>query len=226
MSFVRLFFVLVAVTIAAADVPSVPIPGPDETMADTVSDISYSEISRVYQGDWLLIVYAPWCGHCQRLMDNMPTIVESLQGRVKIAKIDGTEYDAVHFQFGVSGYPSIYRLHNGEVRTYDGTYTPRDIVDFALVQWETMPPLSGLDSPTNFFIRIASAYINFVTPVVTITENAGKRFNLSPEVIVISATSFVVVVAVVIAYISIRRINAKNQPPLGFLCNPVKMKEN
>lgn len=226
MSFFRLLCALVAVTIAAADVPSVPIPSLDETVADAVSEITYSEISRVYQGEWLLIVYAPWCGHCHRLMDNMPTIVESLQGHVKIVKIDGTEYDAVRFQFGVDGYPSIYRLHDGEVRTYNGTYTPEDIADFALVQWATVPPLSGWNSPTSFFIRTASRYINLITPVVTITENAGKRFDMAPEVIIILATSLIVVVAVIIAYISVRRINARKRPPLGFLCDPAKIKEN
>lgn len=203
------FLALATVTIAVADIPVVPIPGADETTFDAVVEISYSEISRVYRGDWLLIVYAPWCGHCQSLMNHMPDIVKSLHGSVKIAKIDGTEYDAVRFQFGVDGYPSIYRLHDGEVRTYSGTYSARDIAEFAKTEWMSVAPLTGWASPTSLLVRIASSYINFVTPIVTITENAGKRFDVAPEVIAIAASSCVVLVAIVIAYFCVKKLKIK-----------------
>ena len=227
MSF-SLFLVMAAVAIAtaAADVPSVPIPHPQETVSDAILEISYSDISRVYQGDWILVIYAPWCGYCQRLMDDMPAIVNALQGVAKVAKIDGTEYDAVRFQFGVDGYPSIYRLHNGEVWAYDGTHDPNDIVKFARTQWENMHPLTGWNSPTSFFVRVASAYVNFVSPAVTITENAGKHFGVAPEMIVVIVTSCILVVIVAVGYFFIRRKGTRRQPSMRFLCDPAKIKEN
>lgn len=221
-----LFLALVSVAIANVDVPTVPIPDTEETDIDAVTEISYSEISRLYKGDWFLIVYAPWCGHCMSLMASMPEIVEAVQGHIKIVKMDGTDHDALHYQFGVKGYPSIFHLHDGEVRVYLGDRSPESIGEFVKSQWKDTPPLTGWNSPTYLPVRIIAQYIDIVSPLVTISENAGKRFDIAPEIIVVVAGLCIITVLSLSGYFYVQKLKKKYPGPGETVVKSTKIKEN
>lgn len=60
----------------------------------------------------LVLFYAPWCGHCQRLMPDYNTLAEKYNGelkqeRVVIAKVDCTKETALCSSNDVTGYPRL-----------------------------------------------------------------------------------------------------------------------
>ena len=50
---------------------------------NTFQDIVYSS-----EEPWLIELYAPWCGHCTSLRPEWAKLATSLQGKIKVAKID------------------------------------------------------------------------------------------------------------------------------------------
>ncbi|OQS02763.1 thioredoxin [Thraustotheca clavata] len=79
---------------------------------------------------WLLKFYAPWCGHCKRLApvwDKLSASFKESGSSTKVGKIDCTKYRRVCSRFGVSGYPSLFFVKDGQVYKYEG---PRTIDGF------------------------------------------------------------------------------------------------
>jgi len=56
---------------------------------------------------WFIKFYAPWCGHCTQMAPAWEELAGSLQGKVRIAKLDATEHTAMASKFGVNGFPTI-----------------------------------------------------------------------------------------------------------------------
>jgi len=76
----------------------------------------------VGRGDHFLMMYAPWCGHCQRLKPAWEKLSKNpgVKG-VKIGKVDCTAEDNICKQYSVSGYPTLLYFRNGEkIDKYDG----------------------------------------------------------------------------------------------------------
>jgi protein disulfide-isomerase A1 len=75
--------------------------------------------------------YAPWCGHCKKLLPEAEKACKKLDG-VRITKVDCTEDENKDLcsKHGVSGYPTIKVFRNGEVSDYEGGRTADAIVDY------------------------------------------------------------------------------------------------
>ncbi|XP_076846743.1 protein disulfide isomerase family A, member 7 [Brachyhypopomus gauderio] len=79
----------------------------------------------------LVLFYAPWCGHCRRLEPEYERAATSLKGTVPLVKVDCTANSETCEQFGVSGYPTLKILRNGEeASSYDGPRTADGIVSY------------------------------------------------------------------------------------------------
>lgn len=88
---------------------------------------------------WLVLFYADWCGHCQKLKESggeWEKVQDRLQGtHVQIVEIkeDENSPDPWEEEFGVDGYPTIYRLESGGQKVlFEGDRTSKDIFKFAL----------------------------------------------------------------------------------------------
>lgn len=141
-------------------VKSAPIPKVNDqpvkvVVADSIDDVVFNSGKNV-----LLEFYAPWCGHCRKLVPILEEVAVSLQDDedVVIAKMDGTAND-IPTDFAVEGYPTIYFYSTtGELYSYNGGRTAEDIISF--IKKNKGPRAGAVDEQTGD----ASAAEEAVTP--------------------------------------------------------------
>jgi thiol-disulfide isomerase/thioredoxin len=74
----------------------------------------------------LILFYAPWCGHCKKLMEgeNSPwqmfTRKHGNRKDLSIDQVDCDEKPDVATQFGIGGFPTIMLFNGDKTYTYDG----------------------------------------------------------------------------------------------------------
>ncbi|CAM44485.1 protein disulfide isomerase [Leishmania braziliensis MHOM/BR/75/M2904] len=80
----------------------------------------------------MLLFYAPWCGHCQKLHPDYEKMAENLQSEnVMIAKMDATTNDFDREKFQVSGFPTIYFIPAGKPpMMYEGGRSAKEMEEF------------------------------------------------------------------------------------------------
>jgi len=76
--------------------------------------------------------YAPWCGHCKRMvpeMDKAAKILAENDPPLQLVKVDCTIHTKICGEYEVSGYPSLKLFRNGvKVSDYSGGRTSDDFV--------------------------------------------------------------------------------------------------
>jgi len=119
-----------------ADDPTVKLPG--------VSDLTPDDFDKIVKGDKHALVefYAPWCGHCKRMVGEYKTLGElvqsdpALKNRVVVAKVNADEHRSLGERFGVTGFPTIKYFARGKAvdkdnaEPYNGARTSDQFLDF------------------------------------------------------------------------------------------------
>ncbi|KAG8196511.1 hypothetical protein JTE90_012325 [Oedothorax gibbosus] len=83
-------------------------------------------------GVWLVMFYAPWCGHCKNLEPIWNQVAQSLvDTEIRVGKIDCTRFTSVAQEFSVGGFPTILFIKGHKTVEYRGDRERTDIVDFA-----------------------------------------------------------------------------------------------
>eukprot|EP00090_Calanus_glacialis_P030010 TRINITY_DN4824_c0_g1_i1.p1 TRINITY_DN4824_c0_g1~~TRINITY_DN4824_c0_g1_i1.p1 ORF type:complete len:256 (-),score=98.53 TRINITY_DN4824_c0_g1_i1:130-897(-) len=79
----------------------------------------------VSRGDHIVMMYAPWCGHCQRLKPDWEKLAKKpgVAG-VSVSKVDCTASTGTCGEYSVQGYPTLLYFRDGKkIDTYDGAKT-------------------------------------------------------------------------------------------------------
>eukprot|EP00898_Chlorokybus_atmophyticus_P001723 jgi/Chlat1/2551/Chrsp175S02436 len=97
--------------------------------------------SSMKQGDWLVEVYAPWCGACQQLAPTWHALPRHLQGHnILVGKVDGTEEKSLAGRLHIKAYPTILLFKNGKAYEYTGSRSMQDLVHFADTGFKSVAP--------------------------------------------------------------------------------------
>mmetsp|Transcript_21104 Transcript_21104/g.58704 ORF Transcript_21104/g.58704 Transcript_21104/m.58704 type:complete len:236 (-) Transcript_21104:1138-1845(-) len=136
-------------------------------------------------GKWFVKFFAPWCGHCKRLDPIWKETSSQLKedemfadAGIVMAKVDCTESMDVCSRFGVTGYPTLKYIADGQVFTYKGPRASDDLLEFAMegykaAKGEPVPaPPSWFEEllDSNQFVK---SLINDLDHIVEVRKNAA-----------------------------------------------------
>ena len=68
-------------------------------------------------GDWMVLYYAEWCGHCQTMKPEWNKVVKKLKknnNNVNIAEIESNHIDTLINKPKIQGFPTIKMYNNGK----------------------------------------------------------------------------------------------------------------
>ena len=78
--------------------------------ADTLEPTIYES-----EDTWLLMLYAPWCGHCKTLRPEWAKLATKMKGVAKVAKVDASVHRKFDQVYNLKGYPHIVLIPAGSV---------------------------------------------------------------------------------------------------------------
>lgn len=116
-------------------------PAVDEKDVAMLKESNFSDV--VSKNRYVLVeFYAPWCGHCQRLVPEYAAAATELKGEVVLAKVDATEENDLAQKFEVQGFPTLLFFIDGVHKQYPGQRTKEAIVSW--IKRKTGPAVSNL----------------------------------------------------------------------------------
>jgi protein disulfide-isomerase A1 len=105
-------------------------PVTEDEMVLVLTDANFDEV--IKQHEFLLVeFYAPWCGHCKKLVPEYAGAAKQLRpDNLYLAKVDATEQKELGKRFDVSGYPTLKFFIKGVPMDYEGGRTTSEIVSW------------------------------------------------------------------------------------------------
>ncbi|KAK4752011.1 hypothetical protein SAY87_020809 [Trapa incisa] len=115
----------------------------------TVLELDESNLDKAIASfDYILVdFYAPWCGHCKRLLPELNAAAPVLAGfkePVVIAKVDADKYNRVTSKYDIDAFPTIKLFMHGVPVEYKGPRKADLLIRF--MKKLTAPDVSTLDS--------------------------------------------------------------------------------
>ena len=86
----------------------------DKSIVHITDDTFESEVLQS-QTPVLVDYWAEWCGPCKSIAPILEEVAKDYEGRLKIAKINVDENQAVPAKFGIRGIPTLMLFKNGNV---------------------------------------------------------------------------------------------------------------
>ncbi|XP_015588051.1 protein disulfide-isomerase TMX3 isoform X1 [Cephus cinctus] len=119
------------------------------TAASRVLELSDRFLDIHKEGQWLVMMYAPWCAHCKRLEPVWAHVAQHLhETSIRVGRVDCTRFTNVAHSFKIRGFPTILFLKGDNEFVYHGDRTRDEIVKFA--QRLSGPPVQEITKSQSF----------------------------------------------------------------------------
>mgnify|MGYP006102840105 CR=1 FL=1 len=137
------FLVLLCCMFVHAQVPG----GGGQPSLYANSDVIEADAAMLKQlessGGALVAFYAPWCGHCHKIVPDVKKAATMLKSKgVRVAALNSDASPGLAQSLGIRGFPAIRWMAGGKGEEYKGTRTALELVQFA-AQQHTLSAIKG-----------------------------------------------------------------------------------
>jgi len=173
--FLIVFAAVLACMVCAHEVP----------VGEGINVLTLSNMSLAHTGDWLLVLYAPWCYHCKNLLEKIPDVaaeIKKLDGTTQIGLVNADAEPAIQMQFSMHGFPSIFMAHDGEVYEYPSSLgrAPETLAQFVVKDYSKETPITGYKAPFGLIMRAFGLYSAFAIATYRFLEVYAEKLNIPP----------------------------------------------
>ena len=100
-------------------------------MVEKVTDATFDQDVLKASGPVVVDFWAEWCGPCRMIAPALEEISKSLNGKVKIVKLNVDENPGTASKFGIMSIPTLMLFKNGEIASRQVGAVPKQ----KLHQW-------------------------------------------------------------------------------------------
>ncbi|CRH03743.1 protein disulfide isomerase, putative [Plasmodium relictum] len=152
----------------------------EDLFNDLVTEIHDGELDKfITKNDIVLVMfYAPWCGHCKRLIPEYNEAANMLldkKSEIKLASVDATAENALAQEYGITGYPTLLLFNKKRRVNYGGGRTAKSIVDWLLQM--TGPVFTEIEGNIEDTLSEKNIDVAFYLEYTSEENELYKKFN-------------------------------------------------
>mmetsp|Transcript_71646 Transcript_71646/g.168737 ORF Transcript_71646/g.168737 Transcript_71646/m.168737 type:complete len:216 (+) Transcript_71646:3-650(+) len=161
-----------------------------------VIQISDENVQVLSEGEWLVMFYAPWCGHCKRFEPVYERIATAfLKKSCHVGKINGDANKATTFRWGVHGFPTLLYIRDGVIRKYEGPRDLASVTTYVDGGWKDTSPVEHnfLTDPFGIASRALTKVIELAAYLQAQYDALQAQTGLSHTVMITLSVIFTIV---------------------------------